>query len=110
MKGAELIGRRVLDRDGTSVGHVHDLVFTQRGQDAPRFELVGLECGKAGLGDRLGYLRGSMAGPWPLPALFRWLGRHSLFVEWSQVRALHADRVELAVARVQLCPFREVSR
>lgn len=112
MRGAELIGCRVVDPRGQDVGHVHDLVFRHEHpgdeDDAPRFELAGLECGKAGIGDRLGYTRDAMAGPWPLTVLFRWLGRRSLFVPWSKVTTVDRPRIEIGCAREELRPFIEV--
>jgi len=109
MRGVRFIGRGVVDRDGRNVGYVHDLVFRLVPGETPRFELIGLECGKAGIGDRLGYMRDAMAGPWPLTALFRWLSRRSLFVEWSAVRMVGEERIEISKRRAELERFIEVS-
>ncbi|NKQ52071.1 hypothetical protein HFP15_04165 [Amycolatopsis sp. K13G38] len=109
MRGVWFIGRGVVDRDGRNVGYVHDLVFRIVPGDPPRFELVGLECGKAGVGDRLGYTRDTMAGPWPLTALFRWLSRRSRFVEWSAVRRIGRERIEISKSRDELERFTEIS-
>lgn len=96
MTGAELIGCEVIDACGRTVGHVHDLVFLLETEDGPpRFELVALECGKAGIGHRLGYMRDAMVGPWPLKVLFRWMYRHSRVVEWSEVRRIDPPRIEI---------------
>ncbi|GHF32498.1 hypothetical protein GCM10017566_01320 [Amycolatopsis bartoniae] len=100
------MGCRVFDRDGREVGHVHDLVFRRipprRDGDPPRFDLIGLECGKQAIGDRLGYVRGTMAGPWPLPGLFRWLARRSLVAEWSDVASIERPRIILRKRREEL--------
>lgn len=97
MNGAELIGCVVLDPRGRTVGHVHDLVFLVRTTEdgPPRFELVAIECGRAGIGHRLGYMRKAMAGPWPLAALFRWMYRHSRVIAWSEVRRIDPPRIEI---------------
>lgn len=106
MRGAELVGRQVVDCDGQEVGHVHDLVFRQfppgRDGDPPRFDLIGLACGEAGIGNRFGYVGRSMAGPWPLPALFRWLARHSLVAEWGDVESFERARITLRKRREEL--------
>lgn len=99
MKAAELLGCEVYDSDGQAVGHVHDLLFRyvapQTEHEPPRFELTGLECGKSGIGRRLGYTRGTMAGPRLLWALFRWLDRHSVTVDWRDVESFDCPRVLL---------------
>lgn len=99
MRAAELVGCEVVDRDGVTVGRVHDLVFRMRDGEPPRFELMALECGKAGIGDRLGFMRQAMAGPWPLTALFRWLSRHARVVEWSEVCRVDLPSIEIRKRR-----------
>lgn len=109
MRGVELMGRGVLDPRGRSAGYVHDLVFRQTGDDPPRFVLIGLECGNAAIGDRLGYTRGAMQGPWPLTTLFRWLSRRSLFVEWTAVRRVGRERIEISKTKDELERFIDVA-
>ncbi|HVW43231.1 MAG TPA: hypothetical protein VHC18_17965 [Amycolatopsis sp.] len=109
MRGVELIGRAVVDPQGRSVGYVHDLVFRRTGENRCRFELIGLECGKAAIGDRLGYTRDAMRGPWPLTVLFRWLSRHSLFVEWSAVRRIGPEEIEIRTPMDELERFIDVA-
>ncbi|MFD2417142.1 hypothetical protein [Amycolatopsis pigmentata] len=102
MNAVDLIGCQVVDPHGRTVGRVHDLVFrrTDEGDGVlPRFELMALECGKAGVGDRLGFMREAMAGPWPLTVLFRWLSRHARVVEWSEVTRVGPRRIEIGKPR-----------
>jgi hypothetical protein len=82
------------------VGTVHDLrfrVYTRPG-GTRACQLDTLECGGAGLGHRLGYGEHAMRGPWPFPALFRYLARRSLAVPWSQVTALSRPRIGISGA------------
>jgi hypothetical protein len=102
VRAGELLGCEVRDRDGEVVGRVHDLLLRRRPGDPPGFELVGLICGTSAVGDRLGYTRGSMAGPWPLPALFRWLARRSVVVAWPDVAEVDRPRVVLRTRRDRL--------
>jgi hypothetical protein len=47
-----------------------------------------------------------MRGPWPFPQLFRYLGRLSLAVPWSQVAAVNRPRIDVSARRDQLHPAR----
>jgi hypothetical protein len=108
VRAAELIGCQVHDRHGQVVGTVHDLRFRVHirpdGTQACQLEL--LECGGIGLGHRLGYGEHAMRGPWPFPALFRYLARRSLAVPWSQVTTVSRVRIDISVAHDQLRPAR----
>jgi hypothetical protein len=109
VKAIDLIGRPVYDTDGQLVGTVNDLVFTvDDGLRAPEdagstaYRLAALECGPIGLGHRLGYSRHRMAGPWPLPALFRLLARRSVLVEWSEITRRDDGTIHLGARRADL--------
>jgi sporulation protein YlmC with PRC-barrel domain len=108
MRAADLIGCEVRDAQGQVVGTVHDLRFRVRaGPDGTQAcQLDALECGGVGLGHRLGYGEHAMRGPWPFPALFRYLARRSLAVPWSQVTAVSRPRIDISVPRDQLQPAR----
>ena len=104
MRAAELIGCQVYDAGGQLVGTVHDLHFTVRSRPdgSQACELDVLECGDVGLGHRLGYGEGDMRGPWPFPALFRFLARRSVAVPWSSVTACRRPRIDIGLPREQL--------
>lgn len=106
MKAVELIGCQVYDVTGEPVGTVHDLHFRldSRADGSQACVLDALECGGIGLGHRLGYGEGDMRGPWPFPALFRRLARHSLAIPWDHVTAYQRPRIEIAARRGQLKP------
>jgi hypothetical protein len=102
VKAIDLIGRPVYDVDGAPVGTVNDLLFiaddtTRAPTDAgsPAYRLDALECGGIGLGHRLGYAHHRMAGPWPLPALFRLLARHSVRIAWSDITRIEPDAIHI---------------
>lgn len=100
MRLAELLGCRVLDRDGTDIGTVHDVRFVAdgppyAGTGKPAYRLSALIVGGMAVGDRLGYVRHEMRGPWPLPRLFRRLGRRSLVVPWADVTRFDRPVIEI---------------
>jgi hypothetical protein len=109
VKAIDLIGSPVYDSDGQLVGTVNDLVFTaddghRAPEDAgsPAYRVTALECGPIGLGHRLGYSRHRMAGPWPLPALFRLLAGRSVLVEWSDISRRDGGTIHLGRRRADL--------
>jgi hypothetical protein len=109
VKAADLIGRPVYDADGELVGAVHDLRFVAddtapapADAGTPAYRLEALECGGVGVGHRLGYAHHRMAGPWPLPALFRLLARHSVVVDWTDVTRVDPDAIHLNTRHADL--------
>jgi PRC-barrel domain protein len=112
MRASELIGCQVYDADGQAIGTVHDLHFrvNVRPDGIQACQLDILECGGVGLGHRLGYGEHAMTGPWPLPALFRYLANRSLAVPWSQVTAFDRPRIDISARRAQLQRAREVRK
>jgi hypothetical protein len=105
MKAAELVGCAVYDADGALVGHVHDLKFVCTGRPgSPGWScrLAGLSCGTVGVGHRLGYGTGDMAGPWPLGPVFRWLRRHSVIVDWGDIAECRPPTITLRLSRSEL--------
>jgi PRC-barrel domain protein len=100
MRLAELIGCRLFDCDGTEVGGVHDVRFTADGPPyaatgKPSYRLSALIVGDKAVGDRLGYVRHEMKGPWPLPWLFSRLSRRSRVVDWDHVTRVERPRIEI---------------
>lgn len=106
MRATELLGCHVYDADGERLGTVHDLSFelTWSRDGRATCRLTGLECGDfATLGHRFGYGRGDMAGPWPLKSLLtRRRERGPLEIEWSDVAAFDAPRIDLKRTRREL--------
>lgn len=104
MKAAEIIGCDVFDLEGAHIGKVHDLRFERQSDDqgSSRYRLTGFECGPAAIGHRLGYGRGAMAGPWLFRAIFRFLMRDSVVVEWHDVSSFERPRIEIAKIRSEL--------
>jgi hypothetical protein len=105
---AELLGCRLFDCDGTEVGSVHDVRFIAdgppyAGTGNPSYRLSALIVGSRAVGDRLGYVRHEMKGPWPLPLLFSRLARRSYLVRWEDVTRFDRPRIEIR------CRGRELS-
>jgi hypothetical protein len=97
---AELIGCRVFDCDGTHVGSVHDVRFIADGPPSagpgkPSYRLAALIFGSTAVGNRLGYVRRQMKGPWPLPLLASRLARRSYVVDWEDVTRFERPRIEV---------------
>jgi hypothetical protein len=100
MRLAELLGCRLFDCDGTEVGSVHDVRFIADGPPyggtgKPSYRLAALIVGSTAAGDRLGYVRHEMKGPWPLPWLFSRLARRSYLVDWDDVTRFDRPRIEI---------------
>jgi hypothetical protein len=53
-----------------------------------------------------------MRGPWPLPALFRYLARRSVIVPWFSVKSVRRPRIEITERGdgLKLCSGRERER
>ncbi|HWC21750.1 MAG TPA: hypothetical protein VG502_05580 [Flexivirga sp.] len=90
MRSLDLMGATVADEDGRHLGTVHDLLLESGApplddSSEPALAISKLVVGPVGIGHRLGYGRGAMAGPWPLTVLLRWLGRDSFDIPWSDV-------------------------
>jgi hypothetical protein len=109
VKAVDLIGRPVYDAGGEPLGTVNDLLFdaddtlrAPRDAGTPAYRLAALECGGVGLAHRLGYAHHRMAGPWPLPALFRLLSRRSVVVEWDDITRIDADAIHVGRHRADL--------
>jgi len=88
MRASELLSRRVVDAAGRRIGRVRDIRVVadgppQQPSGHPALRLEALFIGPRG-GDRLGYGR-TVAGPWPLAALFTVVGRRQYDVPWSAV-------------------------
>ena len=100
MRLAELLGCRLFDCDGTEIGSVHDVRFVADGPPypgtgMPSYRLDALIVGARAVGDRLGYTRRDMKGPWPLTVLFPRLARHSYLVRWEDVTRFDRPRIEI---------------
>jgi hypothetical protein len=108
MRAAELIGCQVHDTDGHPIGTVHDLHFQiEIGTDGnPVCYLDALECGGIGIAHRLGYGEHAMSGPWPFPALFRYLAQRSVIVPWASVSAVSRPSIHTTARPDQLKPAR----
>lgn len=110
MKTSEIIGVRVVDRDGVQVGRVHDIRLRaeaplREGAD-PAYRVCALILGPVGLAQRLGYGRREMKGPWPLTVLFLALSRRSFLVPWSDVGTLEGRWLTLSRRRADLVSVR----
>ncbi|HET9654401.1 MAG TPA: hypothetical protein VFP72_03550 [Kineosporiaceae bacterium] len=109
MRAVQLIGARVVDRDGQVVGTVHDLrlVAGPHAHGLIGYRLDTLITGTAGVGDRLGYATGDVRGPWPLPWLFSRLARRVLLVPWRDVVAVEGRVIRIRSSARQLRSLRD---
>lgn len=101
MRLTDLLGARLVDRDGSDVGKVRDVWLVQDGPPAGPFgaalRVDRLVVGRFGLGSRLGYERPSVTGPWPLAWYFRREHAERAAASWSDVTAVEEGRVRLGV-------------
>jgi len=98
---SEILGRQVLDQDGTHIGTVVDARAVQDGPVQPpgfgaSLRIDGLVVGKGALGVRLGFHRLQMRGPWLLTALFGRLESRSRYVEWNRVLSCDDSTIRIS--------------
>jgi len=97
MRLSELLGAKVVDEHGHTVGKVHDVRLVQEGPQAggvgPGLRVEGLLVGRRALGARFGFDRGSVRGPWLLKAVFGSLGHDGHYLPWGRIRSIRARQI-----------------
>ena len=85
MRLGELLDREVVDRDGRTIGRVHDVRIVQDGPllgfDAA-FRVHGLVAGPGSLATRQGYGRAGVRGPWLVRVILE--RRKAWYVPWDR--------------------------
>jgi hypothetical protein len=104
MRLGELLRAEVYDADGVLVGHVRDVRIEQDGpphgyRGQPLFRVQGLIVGPGALGERLGYGRAEVQGPWLFKKIF---SRDERFVPWEQIRRRDGERIDLTTTKAEL--------
>jgi sporulation protein YlmC with PRC-barrel domain len=95
---AELLGLKVFDRGGESVGRVLDVRLVHGSGDLEtRLFVHGLVVSRKPRGRLWGYETDGETGPWLLRAFVRRLHRDTRYVRWSTVR-LADGRIEVDAA------------
>jgi hypothetical protein len=86
---SEVMGTRVSDADGVSLGQVTDIKLVQDGPYVEGFgnalRVDALVVGRGGIGSRLGYVRGGVRGPWLLAKLATTLEGRAHLIQWSDL-------------------------
>src|SRR4051794_36056497 len=105
MRLDELLQADVFDADGVKLGHVRDVRIVQDGpalgnRGAPLFRVHGLIVGPGAVGERLGYGRAGVKGPWLFTKLFAM--RRELFVPWEQIHRRDGARIDLTTTKAEL--------
>lgn len=94
IRASELIGRRVLDRQGDTVGKVQDVVVRYAADG--RYEVLGVITGRSAVAGRLGY-GGSLEPPTPLHRILRWLRRHERYLKWEHIDRIGENDIRVVV-------------
>src|SRR4051812_25437877 len=105
MRLDELLRYEVFDAEGVKLGRVRDVRIVQDGpalghRGAPLFRLHGLIVGPGAVGERLGYHRAGLKGPWLFTKLFAM--RRQVFVPWEQINRSDGGRIDLTTTKAQL--------
>jgi hypothetical protein len=104
MRLSELLGAEVFDAGGASVGRVRDVRLVRDGPNhgyggEKLFRVHGLVVGSGAAGERLGYGRAGLQGPWLFKKIF---SRKERFVPWEQIRRHDGERIDLMTTRAEL--------
>jgi sporulation protein YlmC with PRC-barrel domain len=88
MRLSDLLGARVTDADGTTLGEVIDVRLAQIGRPhlaMAELEVESLVVSPRATGSLFGYDRRADQGPLLLRAIIRFLHRHAFIVDWRDV-------------------------
>lgn len=103
MRLSDLLCCTVEDDDGRRLGRVSDVRIVQDGPIVnglqAAFRVDGLVVGRAGLAERLGYVRSRVKGPWMLRVLFTRLEQRARFVPANDVTSWELSSSVLRVRR-----------
>jgi hypothetical protein len=92
MRLTDLLGAKVVDERGRSLGVVTDVRLVQDGPVQGSFgaalRVHGFVIGRHLVGAHLGFDRASVHGPWLLKAFFTALQGESRYADWSQVYSI----------------------
>jgi hypothetical protein len=95
----DLLGSKVVGRDGRSVGVVTDVRLVQDGpllgEYGAAFRVHGLVIGRTSIGAHMGFERANVRGPWLLKRIFAWIQGVPRYAEWGLVRSIEPDLVRL---------------
>jgi hypothetical protein len=105
MRLDDLMALEVFDADGVKLGRVRDVRIVQDGpalgyRGARLFRVHGLIVGPGALGERLGYGRAGVKGPWLFTKLFAM--RREVFVPWEEIGRRQDRRIDLTTTKAQL--------
>jgi len=111
VRASDLLRYCVVEHDGTKVGTVTDLRVVQdgpiRGTQAS-FRVEALVVGRAGIAERLGYIRSRVRGPWILKVLCTRLERRAHVVDVADIEEWDEEhgtlRLRVGRTRVLLEP------
>jgi hypothetical protein len=103
---SDLLGREVVDHNGTSYGKVHDALLAQDGpllaSGLAAFRLHGLEAGTHTIGTQLGYTSAdgrdtpTLRGPAPIRRFVEWLQRDAVYIPWETISIIEHDRITVS--------------
>ncbi len=103
MRISDLLRFVVVDADGTEIGRVSDVRVVQDGplqrQVQAAFRVDGLVIGRAGIAERLGYIKGRVRGPWLLRVIFTRLEHRGRVVEARDVETWDEEACRVVLRR-----------
>jgi hypothetical protein len=102
---SELLGAEVFDAGGATLGRVRDVRIVQDGPNhgyggEKLFRVHGLIVGAGAVGERLGYCRAGVRGPWLFAKIFG--ARKQCFVPWEQIQRREGERIDIRLTKDQL--------
>ncbi|MCU1359326.1 MAG: hypothetical protein JWN99_615 [Ilumatobacteraceae bacterium] len=104
MRLSDLFECTVEDEDGAQLGRISDVRIVQDGPIVgglqAAFRVDALVVGRAGLAERLGYIKGRISGPWMLRVIFTKLESRALVVPADEVTSWDISTGVLQVRRL----------
>jgi hypothetical protein len=99
IRAAAILDRSVRDSNGEVVGKAHDMFAFRDGPklgNEPAYRINHVVAGRGAFGDRFGYGRHEMTGPWPLAKLFEVLKRRAVAFTWTDIAEITPNGVTLS--------------
>jgi hypothetical protein len=106
MRLTDLLGSRVVDRDGSDAGFITDVRLVRDGpvlaDFGAAFRVHGLVIGRTTIAAHMGFERRNVRGPWLVKKLFSIIQGTPHYATWGQLRSIEQGVVRLRIRAGEL--------